>query len=308
MANQKSSRQDVYQLVTDIILEKLEQGVIPWKQCWSAEGPAANYLTQKAYRGINALLLNSLGLSERNAAQPYFLTFRQAKQLGGYIRKGAKSLPIVFWQWYYRHQETGRKLTEPEAKALPDSLVERIAFLRSYRVFHIHDTEGITINLPTTKALEPDEDILTRGFQPLHVMPHPVAVKTQSNTPFYHPTHDYINMPAMNTFDSEQGYFQVLYHEIVHSVGHAKRLNRSSVTDPQPFGSWIYSQEELIAEMGASFLSNLMGLQSEAELTDSAAYIQGWLKVLRNDKRFVIEAAQQAQRSVDYIMGYQPGD
>ena len=298
-----SSRHDVYQLVTDIILEKLEQGVIPWKQRWSAQGLAANYLTQKPYRGINALLLNSLGLS-----QPYFLTFRQAKQLGGHIRKGAKSLPIVFWQWYYRHQATGKKLTEPEAKALPDTLVERTAFLRSYRVFPIHDTEGITINLPATESLAPDEDILTRGFQPLHSMPHPVAVKTQTNTPFYHPTHDYINMPAMNTFASEEAYFQVLYHEICHATGHAKRLNRSSVTDPQPFGSWIYSQEELVAEMGASFLSNIMGLQSEVELTDAAAYIQGWLKVLRDDKRFVIEAAQQAQRAVDYILTNTEGE
>ncbi len=107
----------------------------------------------------------------------------------------------------------------------------------------------------------------------------------------------------MNTFASEEAYFHVLYHEITHSGGHAKRLNRSSVTDPQPFGSWIYSKEELIAEMGAGFLSNLMGLQSEAELSGAAAYIQGWLKVLRNDKRLVIEAAQKAQQAVDYILG-----
>ncbi|MEM9931452.1 MAG: zincin-like metallopeptidase domain-containing protein [Bacteroidota bacterium] len=298
MANASSSRPDVYQLVTDIILEKLEQGVIPWKQRWSAQGPAANYLTRKPYRGINALLLNTLGLT-----QPYFLTFRQAKQLGGYVRKGAQSLPVVFWQWYYRHRETGKKLTEQEVKALPDTLVERHPFLRYYRVFHISDTERITFELPTVNLSNPDEDKLMCGFQPLHSMPHPVAVKTRSNMPFYHPQHDYINMPAMNTFSSEEAFFQVLYHEMTHATGHAKRLNRSSVTAPQPFGSWTYSKEELVAEMGASFLSNLMGLQNEAELGDAASYIQGWLKVLRNDKRFVVEAAQQAQRAVDYILG-----
>ncbi|MEM9928712.1 MAG: zincin-like metallopeptidase domain-containing protein [Bacteroidota bacterium] len=304
MASQpSSSRRDVYQLVTDIILEKLEQGVIPWKQRWSAQGPAANYVSKKPYRGINALLLNSLGL-----AQPYFLTFRQAKQLGGHIQKGAKSLPVVYWQWYFWHKETGRKLTEEEAQALPSKEVERKAFLRYYRVFPIQDTEGITLELSQTNSSSLDEDKLIRGFQPLHSMPHPVAVKTQSNTPFYHPRHDYINMPAMNTSASEEAYFHVLYHEITHSVGHAKRLNRSSVTDPQPFGSWIYSKEELIAEMGAGFLSNLMDLQSETELTDATAYIQGWLKVLRNDKRFVIEAAQQAQRAADYILGNYKGE
>jgi antirestriction protein ArdC len=303
MAQSRSSRQDVYQIITSIIIEKLEQGVIPWKKSWSTQGPAVNYVTKKPYRGINALLLNSLGLS-----YPYFLTFRQAKQLGGHIQRGAKSLPVVYWQWYFLHKENGRKLTEEEAKKLSNSEVERKAFLRYYRVFPIQDTEGISLELPQTDSPSLDEDKLTRGFQPLHSMPHPVAVKTIRQQPYYHPQHDYINMPAMNTFASEEAYFHVLYHELTHATGHPKRLNRSGVSDPQPFGSWSYSQEELVAEMGASFLSNLMGLKGEAELSDAAAYIQGWLKVLRNDKRFVIEAAQKAQRAVDYILGDPGGD
>nr|WKN38689.1 zincin-like metallopeptidase domain-containing protein [Tunicatimonas sp. TK19036] len=300
--HKSQSRQDAYQLVTDIIIHKLEQGVIPWKKSWSSQGPAANYLTKKAYRGINALLLNSPG-----AVYPYFLTFRQAQKLGGMIRKGAQSLPVVYWQWYYTHKETGRKLTEEEAKALPSSEVERSAFLRYYRVFNIQDTEGIDLTFPATHTFSLENDKLMQGFQPLHSMPHSVAVKTQSNSPYYHPRHDYINMPAMTAFPSMEAYFQVLYHELIHATGHSKRLNRSGVSEPQPFGSWTYSQEELIAEMGASFLSNLMGMQNEEELNDAASYIQGWLKVLKNDKRFVIEAAQKAQRATDYIMGYQEG-
>ncbi|MEQ9442140.1 MAG: zincin-like metallopeptidase domain-containing protein [Cyclobacteriaceae bacterium] len=300
MAKSKTSHQDVYQLVTDIIIQKLEQGVIPWKKRWSSQGPAANYLTKKPYRGINALLLNSLGITH-----PYFLTFRQAQQLGGKIRKGAQSLPVVYWQWYFQHTDTGRKLTEEEAKALPSAQVERKAFLRYYRVFTIQDIEGIDLTFPSTSTFNPEKDKLMRGFQPLHTMPHSVAVKTQSNNPFYHPRHDYINMPAMTAFPSIEAYFQVLYHELTHATGHPKRLNRSSVREPQPFGSWSYSQEELIAEMGASFIANLMNISSEAALDDAASYIQGWLKVLRNDKRFVIEAAQKAQRAVDYIMDNQ---
>ena len=128
MAQSNASRHDVYHIITNLIIEKLEQGVIPWKKSWSAQGPAANYVTKKPYRGINALLLNSLGLSN-----PYFLTFRQAQRLGGHIQKGSKSLPVVYWQWYFLHKETGRKLTEEEAKAFPNREVERKAFLRWIR-------------------------------------------------------------------------------------------------------------------------------------------------------------------------------
>lgn len=277
--------------------------MIPWKKSWSTQGPAANFITKKPYRGINALLLNSLGL-----AQPYFLTFRQAQQLGGHVQKGAKSLPVVYWQWYFRHAETGRKLTEEEAKVLPGKEVERKAFLRYYRVFPIQDTEGIDPLLPDTQPTELPEDLLMRGFEPLHTMPQPVAVKTIRQQPYYHPRHDYINMPAVNSFSNPEAYFQVLYHELTHATGHPKRLNRSGVSNPQPFGSWSYSQEELVAEMGASFLFNLMNISGEASLDDAASYIQGWLKVLRNDKRFVIEAAQKAQRATDYIMGDHEGD
>ncbi|MEK6481666.1 zincin-like metallopeptidase domain-containing protein [Catalinimonas sp. 4WD22] len=297
------ARKDVYQMVTDIILEKLEQGVIPWKQSWSEQGPAANYLSKKPYRGINALLLNSLGFSH-----PYFLTFKQAQQLGGKIKKGSQALPIVYWQWYFQHQQTGRKLTEEEAKSLPTAVVERKAFLRYYRVFNIQNIEGVTFDLPKhNQSIGANKDKLMQGFKPLHTMPYSVGIKTQSNTPFYHPQHDYINMPKMTSFPTTEAYFQVLYHELSHATGHPKRLNRKGGNTPQRFGSWSYSQEELIAEMGASFLSNLMGFQTEVELNDAASYIQGWLKVLHNDKRFVIEAAQQAQKAVDYILGNKEG-
>ena len=298
------ARQDVYQMITDIIVDKLDQGVIPWKQRWNTQGPAANYLTKKPYRGINALLLNSIDF-----ASPYFLTFKQTQQLGGKVKKGAKSLPVVYWQWSFYHKATGRKLTEEEAKVLPNAEVERKAFLRYYRVFNIQDVEGIKLDAPSKNMLIlTDEEKLLKGFQPLHTMPHPVATRTQCSTPFYDPELDYINMPPMTAFQSTEAYFQVLYHEITHATGHRKRLNRNGVSQPQGFGSWNYSQEELIAEMGASFLSNIMELQTEAELTDAASYIQSWLRVLRNDKRFVVEAAQHAQKAVDYIMGNLEGD
>lgn len=303
-SRKSSVRQDVYQMITDIIVNKLENGVIPWKQRWSAQGAAANYLTKKPYRGINALLLNSIEF-----AYPYFLTFKQTQQLGGKVKKGAESLPVVYWQWNYYLKATGCKLTEEEAKLLPNTEVEHRAFLRYYRVFNLQDIEGIKMDAPSNNThILNDEEKLFKGFQPLHSMPHPVATKTQSDTPYYHPRRDYINMPPMTAFPNAEAYFQVFYHELTHATGHRKRLNRNGIVEPQHFGSWNYSQEELVAEMGASFLSNIMGLQTEAELTDAAAYIQSWLQVLRNDKRFVIEAAQHAQKAVDYILGNQEGD
>lgn len=128
-----SSHTDVYQIITDLIIEKLESGTIPWKQPWNDYGPACNYLSKKPYRGINQLILNGLH------TKPFYLTFHQAVSLGGRINKGAKSIPVTYWNFINRHKETGKKLSDAEATSTPADLVVRSAFLKYYRVFNIDD-------------------------------------------------------------------------------------------------------------------------------------------------------------------------
>lgn len=272
---------DVYAIVTERIIAHLEKGVVPWQQPWTKSGPPRNLVTGKPYRGINTLLLGSL-----NYAQNVFLTYKQARELGAHVKKGEESQIVVFWNW----QEKENRITKEK---------EKIPFLRYYRVFNVAQCEGI----PKEK--------LPPAFQRVHnpikaceeiiaTMPNRPAIRHNKHEAYYSPTQDYINMPKPETFKSGEHYYGVLFHELVHSTGHTSRLNRKEVMDNQGFGSDRYSVEELTAEIGASFLKSNAGIPNE-HLKDSAAYIQHWLKELKNDKRFIVHASAQAQKAADYI-------
>ena len=127
-------------------------------------------------------------------------------------------------------------------------------------------------------------------------------IRHKENQAYYNPTHDYINMPPIEHFKSSELYFSILFHEIIHSTGHSKRLNRFEGNEISTFNSTNYSKEELTAEIGAAFLNAYTGILNDATLEDSTAYIQGWLCKLRNDKKFIVEASAKAQKAVDYIL------
>lgn len=297
MKKSTSSRTDVYQIITNVIMEKLSEGIIPWRQTWS-QIPAQNYYSGTIYRGINSLLLNSLGL-----AQPYFLTFSQLQKLGGRVKKGAHSYLVTYWRISYFDQDSRSWLTKEEAvHPLPEDVKVR-PLLRYYRVFAIQDIEGITFQIPAAQQrIFTTQEKLEQGFAPLYIMPLPVALQSLHQEAYYSPMLDLINLPDINRFDSVESYFQVFYHELTHSTGNSKRLCREGITHLQPFGSWTYSKEELIAEMGSCFLMHHQGFETPATLENSAAYIQGWLCRLQQDPKFVVEAASKAQAAVDYIL------
>ena len=298
-----ASRISVYDVVTDQIIKLLEQGQIPWRKSWSTV-PAQNYASKTIYRGINSLVLNSLGF-----AKPYFLTFNQAKKLDGSVRKGAKSFIVTYWlKAYYdaacTRKSTRAELTEEEARKRPASEVATKSILRYYRVFHYSDIKGIDFKIAEDFPLHlPEKRMLEHGWHLYQYMPNPPELRSQVQQAYYHPVKDYINLPDINCFDSVKSYLHVFYHELVHSTGHSSRLAREAITEPQPFGSWCYSKEELVAELGSSFLMQERKLSSDEIIQDSAAYIQGWLRALKNDKRLVVEAASQAQATADYITG-----
>ena len=281
----------VYEIITDRIMKKLEEGTVPWRMPWNASaGHPKNFVSRKEYWGINVFLTGSQGYES-----PYWLTFKQAKELGGYVKEGAKGTPIVYCDTFKK--EVVGKDGEVEEREL--------SFLRYYTVFNVAQVDGIEV---------PASDVAERPFSPIHEcerivadMPFPPAIKTGSDRAFYRSSEDTVYMPRAELFVSDEEYYSTLFHEIVHATGHKTRLNRRPSTERRSFGDEAYSKEELVAEMGASFLSAIAGIEP-ATLDNSAAYIQGWLKALRDDRKLVILAAAAAQRATDYILSKVPAE
>jgi len=276
-----------YEVITETIIEKLEQGTVPWHQPWCSEA-AKNLISKKEYRGINVFLLGAAGY-----ANPYWLTFRQAKQLGGHVKKGERSTPVVFWKWLEREQEnpdTG----ELETYTAP--------LLRYYRVFNLEQCEGIPAD--KVPALENARDFqsIEEAERVVQEMPQRPIIQHEAAQAFYRPSADVVNMPAPELFTSDEEYYSTLFHELTHATGHESRLKRLDTDKLAAFGSKDYSQEELVAEMGSAFLCGHCGI-AERIIDNSAAYIQGWLRRLRNDKRLVVFAAAQAQKAADFVLG-----
>lgn len=273
---------DVYSLVTNRIIELLEAGTIPWQKPWTSSGIPRNLLSKRPYRGINILLLNSL-----NYTNNLFLTWKQIKTIGGSVLKGEKGHIVIFTKMI----ETDEMTKNNKRKLKP--------LLRYYKVFNIEQCVDIPIELiPTLKApllpLYICEDVIAN-------MQNKPVIKFDGDNAFYHPALDYINMPNIHKFNTIEEYHGVLFHELIHSTGHPNRLNRKEINEPIVFGSESYSIEELTAEMGSCFLKSHCGLNID-NLANNAAYIQNWLELLRDDKRFIIQASTRAQKAVEYIL------
>ena len=282
--------QKIYDLITDRIIALLEKGVIPWRKPWDAtSGAPRNLVSGKAYRGINAMLLSCLGFSS-----PWFVTFNQAKALGGFIKDGVHGFPVVFWKFL-------EASTAPDGDDEQDGGRDRAPLLRYYTVFNLEQTEGITAG--KIPAAEP------RRFDPIEAceqivadMPQRPEIRyTNAGLAYYQPSTDTVTMPLRETFTSPAEFYGTLFHECVHASGATHRLARKSLTGWAPFGSAEYSREELVAEMGAGFLCAAAGIDG-ATLENSAAYIKSWLQVLKDDRRAVIVAAGQAQKAADFIL------
>ncbi len=242
-------------------------------------------MSRKVYRGINLFLLDSTGF-----ASPFWLTFKQVESLNGRIKKGEKSLPVVFW-----------KILED----VDNGETRKIPFLRYHRVFNVLQCEGITVPTPpmvngTFQPIERCEDVVAN-------MPHRPAIEHGGGRACYSPQRDAVSIPEASLFESPQAFYGTLFHELTHSTGHVSRLNRKEVANPSDFGSDLYSREELVAEMGAAFLSRHCEIE-HTTLDQSASYIQNWLERLKEDRKLVVHAAAQAQKACDFILDIKPED
>ena len=269
-------------------IENGEKGLAPWHCPWFKAGAPKNLVSKKAYRGLNVFMLSMMGY-----ASPYWVSYKQASKLGGKVKKGEKGTPIIFWKWIVvSKDQQGNALPKPK----------KIPFLRYFTVFNTEQCEGLGDKVP---------ELPKRVFTPIESaervianMPHPPTLEHNEARAYYRPSTDSINMPKHELFEGEAEYYSTSFHEHVHSTGHADRLGRKEIEVLTGFGSHDYSIEELVAEMGAIFLCNEVGLESTFD--NSLSYLKGWLKKLKDDTTMLVTASGRAQKAVDYILDRKP--
>jgi len=283
---------DVYQMVTDRIIAMLEQGDIPWDRPWTGAGRyAIKHASGKPYSLINQMLLGNPG---------EYLSFNECKKLGGKIKKGAKAKIVVFWKMldYPKKDGNGNAVTNGNGEVL----IQTIPFLKYMNVFHIDDCEGLepkhyetTLREfdPIEKAEQVIEGYITRSSIKLE--------HAQQGRAYYSPDMDKVVLPLKEQFKSEAGYYGTAFHELTHSTGHKSRLDRIAAGSFS-FGDTAYSKEELVAEIGSASLMNILGIETDDSVRNNAAYIQNWIKALRNDKKLIVSATGKAAKAVELIM------
>lgn len=280
---------DIYSAVTARIIAALEQGVIPWHKPWTGGNTGCiSYATGKPYSLLNHILLG--GVSGEYA------TYKQIQQQGGHVRRGEKAHMVVFWKFLRVVDEETQ-----EEKEVP--------YLKYISVFHLSQCEGVSprwaVSVAPVSTLQPDaaadaivQDYINRSGVRLTV--------TESDRAFYRPSTDEVVVPQLSQYQNVAEYYSTVFHELTHSTGHHSRLNR--IADIAAFGSHEYSKEELCAELGAAFLNNHCGLETDASFRNSTGYIQGWLKALKDDKRLIITAAGAAEKAVNLVLNRRDGE
>lgn len=291
----RTQKADIYERVTEIILKRLEEGTAPWQSPSIATvGFPRNFLTKSFYQGINVFLLASCGY-----ASPWFLTYRQANELGGQVRKGEKGHLIVKYGTF--EQDSG------ETETGEDATFKR-GYLRSYVVFNSFQIDGIDFPEIKNSDYKPSDSVaLAQAI--IDGMKNPPKLEEGAHAcPHYQPRSDLVGMPARQTFASEERFYKTLFHEFTHATGHESRLARKTLIENRGImaggtAQVTYAKEELVAEMGAAFLTAHAGIVLD-EFENAAAYLKGWLKVLKakENKRWIVEAAGQAQKAANFIL------
>ena len=276
-------RKDVYQITTDRIVNLLEEGTVPWHKPWGGqEEHPRNLVSGKKYRGINAFVLSAL-----DYGSPYWLTYKQAKDREGHVRKGERGFPCVYWNW-----------TEKEDSKTGE--IEKCPFLKYYTVFNVEQCDDVPY---------PSKETGSKKYTPIETcekviseMPTPPQIRQGGQKAFYCPGNDLVQVPLREKFENPEFYYSALFHELIHSTGHESRLARPGIIKETALGSDPYGKEELIAEMGATFLCGYSGIENKV-IDNSAAYIDGWLGQINDNSRLVVTAGAQAQKAADHILG-----
>ena len=296
-AMKTKQRNDVYQEVTNMIIEALEKGVRPWAKPWNGgytEGRIVMPLRHngEAYKGINVLILWSLSI-KKGYQSAHWMTYRQATELGGQVKKGAKAAPVFY---------AGKLLVEDESQNSEEE-EKFIHYMKSYRVFNVEQIEG----LPENYYLKPEQPSELEEMERLPLADSFIVgtgadIRYGGDRAFHSSCGDFIQIPYMEAFKTNHSYYATILHELTHWTKAENRLDRDLGGIHK--GDTGYAKEELVAELGAAFLSVDLGVIPDIK-GNHAAYIASWLKVLKKDKKAIFRAAAQAQRAADYLHGLQ---
>lgn len=311
---------DIYKMITDKIIKMLKSTkASDYKKTWKDDAffIPLNYDSKKPYRGVNRLLLQERIGFAGAFRNPYFLTFKQIKKHKGTLKKGAKGYEVIYYSIRYvvpADKNSGRKAySSTNAQKvldflhkynLPESEVTRIPMIRYYNVYNGADIENMDFKLDELQIgrAVPDSATENRAAQLIvENYPNPPAIKNEGNQAYYNPASDYIKLPKQEQFDTVNDYYRTLFHELTHSTGHNKRLNRGIHLMLEKDD---YAKEELVAEFGAVFLSAWAGIMWYNN-KNHAAYLKGWnsaIKEAQNDNKFLMRAASLAQQATDYIL------
>ena len=303
----KEDRKSIAEKIADSLLVALRNGTVPWRRSWkpshSGRGVAPTSYAGKVYRGVNNFLLAIIGAQFET---PIFLTYRKARALGGNVKRGEKGFPVVFWKF-------GKRKVKDSSG---NEAEKGYAFMRGYTVFNVSQCENVPLPAwyrkmdkksdTPTERIESCEKIVAGYQNP------PGVVENHEGKAYYFPPSDVVTMPTRDSFDSPESFYHTLFHELAHSTGNPSRLKRD-LSGTQ--GSTSYAREELVAEISASMLAGIAGIDIDIE--NSAAYLGGWGKKLGADdwhtligedpKAFVM-ACQRAQKAIDHILGETPED
>lgn len=297
-----SERFDVHQHVTDQIIKALEAGTKPWEQPWRSAGGSLRPLrfNGEPYRGINVVMLWGAS-QERGFASPYWMTFQQALELGGCVRKGERGSKVVkAGQSVFGDQDAPDKEGSGQGESEDGGAVRR--WLKAYTVFNSEQIDGLPERY-AVKAAPPGPLPERLAAADAFFANIPAKVINSGDRAFYRISTDDIHMPPLDLFKDAEHHAATLAHELVHWTRHPSRLDRDF--GRKAFRDEGYAKEECCAELGAAFVGAILGLRP-SHIEDHAAYIGSWLKVLKDDKRFIFTAAGHAQRAVDLLESYQP--
>lgn len=283
MANQIYEK--VAARITEAVNQQLAKGIIPWRMPWQAMGGAVNGISMKPYRGVNQLLLGCY-----ECPSGIFLTYKQAKELGGQIKKGSKSIPIVFWKMYGQQRDEKGFITDKGVPMIKTSLVFPLDNFYDIPTDKLPKKPLLKLNL--FDAHESSEQLIAS------IRPQPVV--RLAGHASYSPSEDVLRMPDPFLFNSFQDYYHTYFHELGHWTGHATRLDRFGAKKKS------YAFEELVAELCAAFLcvhARLDPVDNKDDLEQRASYIAGWMTQLKENPKLLLEATGQAQKAADYILG-----
>lgn len=318
---------DIYAMVTDRIIAELEKGNIPWHKPWVSLSECAYSRNRvKGKKGekkaIPYSLLNQLLLGKPGE----WATMNVWEEAGCAVKPDEKGSPVVFWSFIPKKDEKGKIILDKDDKPVQQP------FLRYYTVFHIDQVEKCEFMEVERKKKDGTKytakiPVGRTGIRPEPVIPEtplPCGAERIDNAEklvheyvnregiyfhnergsgaYYAPTTDEVVLPIMDQFADTAEYYSAAFHELTHSTGHAKRLNR---LEKGGFGSSSYSKEELVAELGSAMVMNTLGIHTDGSMRNSAAYIQAWLKALQDDKRMIVSASGKAEKAVRYMMNLQ---